>query len=78
MFHFTCINQVHNVNTTNRMHFNFYRCTVHLYDVKIFLITNAPPINHIKCYNLHYNILYSLLHVSVRLDHPQGAYIEPG
>jgi len=27
--------------------------------------------------NLHENILYSLLHVSVHLDHPQGAHDEP-
>ena len=31
MFHFTCINQVHNVHITNKLHFNVYYVSYSLY-----------------------------------------------
>jgi uncharacterized protein with von Willebrand factor type A (vWA) domain len=53
---------------------------MHFYNVNILLPINALfltyEILNIKIYIKHF--LKSLLHVSVRADHRQGVYIEPG
>ena len=57
----------------------FDRCAVHLDNVKNpFLPTNVPFYYRHKMliFTLKY-LLFSLLHVSVHLDHPQGAHTEP-